>query len=122
MSTKSEALKQIAEGYQAISDGYVDVANGFYRLARMEEPATTGTVPTDVTIRTPEPAVVRIEPAVPVAYDYDADIKPRILALVKKDRDAAIKTLADFGAKKGTEVDAADYPALVASIDAQLGV
>ena len=52
------------------------------------------------------------------ALDYDKDIAPALTAFLKKHgRDAFGTLLQPFGAKKGGEVKADDYAALLAAID-----
>lgn len=52
-----------------------------------------------------------------VSYD---EIKPLILKLVRTDRDAAVKILAGFGAKTGTELKAEQYAEAKEQLEAAL--
>lgn len=51
----------------------------------------------------------------PIAY---ATVAEAITEMVKKNRDHVVATLAKFGAKKGPEVKAEDYPAFMAALGA----
>lgn len=52
------------------------------------------------------------------ALDYDKDIAPALTAFLKKHgRDAFGTLLSPFGAKKGGEIKADDYAAVLAAID-----
>lgn len=52
------------------------------------------------------------------ALDYDKDIAPALTAFLKKHgRDAFGSLLSPFGAKKGGEIKANDYAAVLAAID-----
>lgn len=54
------------------------------------------------------------------ALAYDTDIAPKIAMLVKKNRDATVALLAEFGVKKGPELKAEDWPVVLVKVDALL--
>ena len=58
----------------------------------------------------------------PTAVPYEKTGLPeKIAACVKKDRDGVVALLAEFGAKKGSELKAEQYAAFGEKIDALLG-
>lgn len=53
--------------------------------------------------------------------DYDRDLKPRIIELTRKDRDAAVALLGKFGAKTGKDLKPEQYADALAQLQAALG-
>jgi hypothetical protein len=70
------------------------------------------------------PAPAAVEEDDPLAdsapLDYEKDVKP-LLIKVGKDKTALVALLEKFGAKKGDQIAAADYAAVVAAANAIIG-
>lgn len=60
------------------------------------------------------------KPAEAVTLTYAADIAPRLIELGKKNRDALVELLREFGAKNGPGLKDSDYPAVLAKANALL--
>ena len=78
-----------------------------------EKPAATAPAPAAST----EPSAATAQTAVP--YEKTG-LPEKIAACVKKDRDGVVALLAEFGAKKGSELKAEQYAAFGEKIDALL--
>jgi hypothetical protein len=53
-----------------------------------------------------------------VVYDYDKDVAPLLNALLKRDKQALLDLLKEYGAKNGQGLKNSDYPAIVAKLSA----
>lgn len=70
---------------------------------------------------TPAPAAEEDDPLADTApLDYEKDVKP-LLIKVGKDKTALVALLDKFGAKKGDQIAAADYAAVVVAANAIIG-
>lgn len=60
---------------------------------------------------------VQEEAAAPITLDYDKDVKPRILLLAGKDRQAVVEMLGRFGVTNAKELQPDQYAQAIADVN-----